>query len=121
MSNIICITKTAVDDLVKVLDESIMCLEKESMEHTGTEKDELRNLIKNAKSEREIYAKVNAHMEIEGSDTLCLESEISGSEESRARRYYERRKDRKEREDVDISEVNEPRREPEEPGTMGYF
>lgn len=28
---------------------------------------------------------------------------------------------RKESEDIDISEVREPRRESEEPGTMGYF
>ena len=97
MSHIICITKRSVDNLVGILDETIELLKEADRVNTDTQRNyEIRELLKNAKSEREIYAKAKAVMENEGSDTLCLESEISGSIESRARMYRERKKKRRE-------------------------
>ena len=78
MSHIICVTKKFVDDAVELMNESIECLKLESVKHMGIERDELHNLIKNAKSEMEIYKKVKAQMENEGSNTLCLESKPQG-------------------------------------------
>ena len=77
----ICVTKQSVDDLVRVLDESINLLNYQynrKDEETGgstfeyDEAAEIQDMIKTAKSEREIYTKVRNIMDNKGHKTLCL-------------------------------------------------
>jgi len=77
----ICVTKQSVDDLVRVLDNTIILLNNERNrkdEETGgstfeyDEAAEIQELIENAKSEREIYTKVKNIMDNKGHKTLCL-------------------------------------------------
>ena len=52
----------------------IFCM---NMKENKEIKELFDEVIKKAESEREIYRKVKARMENEGSDTLCLSSEYS--------------------------------------------
>lgn len=77
----VCVTKQSVDDLVRILDQTISLLNDQynkKDEETGgstfeyDEAEEIKELIKSAKSEREIYTKVKNMMDDKGHKTLCL-------------------------------------------------
>lgn len=75
----ICVTKQSVMDLVRILDQTIDLLDKEynrQDEHGSVfeydEAAEIKDMIDEAKSEREIYKKVMIMMENKGHNTVCM-------------------------------------------------
>jgi len=110
----ICVTKESVKAMIGILNQTIDILRKKGSKVILT--DEEYSMIDDARDELENYKEVQKMMDKKGHVTLCLMT--SGiKRKGRIKVYTERDED----EDVDVSEVREPRREQEEPGTMGYF
>lgn len=75
----ICVTKQSVIDLVRILVQTIVLLDKEynRQDENGSvfeydEAADIKDMIDEAKSEREIYKKVMTMMENKGHNTVCM-------------------------------------------------
>lgn len=109
----VCVTKELVDDLVEAIDLSIENLRLEGKIKILT--DEKYDALLKLESSREIFKKVKNVMERKGSTTLCMMTSDIPARKGTIKVVSESE------EDIDISEVSEPRKESEEPGTMGYL
>ena len=110
----ICVTKESVKAMIGILNQTIDILHTKGSKVILTDKE--YNMIDDAKKELETYKEVDEMMRKKGHITLCLMTSAI-KKKGKVKIYTERDED----EDVDITEVSEPRRESNEPETMGYF